>query len=56
MSKAVKRMALEQIDKELARAHEELGRMLNAPSAVTEYKLQEFKGMIELRDRLKANL
>lgn len=51
---AIKRIALDKIDREIAEAHAELGAMLKQPSRATEYKLQEFKGMLELRDRLRG--
>lgn len=52
MSKKPRLFGLADIDRELATAHEEL-----VPKLITHPdKLTEFKGMIELRDRLRRRI
>lgn len=50
MPRAKKQLfTLDDLDREIAKAHGELGDIVSKP----DYKVQEFKGMLDLRDRLR---
>ena len=48
-NKKNKVISLDDIDRELAKQHEDIGDMITNPT-----KLTEFKGAIDLRDRLRG--